>query len=111
MLRIKTSSVGSLNDDFLKMIYLAAKGTVVLTIELHVVLMPPGDDGLTEYGQRYNQANKTKPKGSKDEAKPDEKVTLLEQIKNNFRIYFPSKETVLTSKGGPSVSPPDITLK
>ena len=104
MLRIKTSSIGSLNDDFLKMIYLAAKGIVVLTIALQAMLIPPGDDGLTEYGQRYHQANKRNSTRGNNEGKPEERYPLLRQIKDNFRIYFPTKETVLASKGGPSVS-------
>lgn len=101
MVRIKTSSIGSLNDDFLKMIYLAAKGTEKLTVKSQAMLILPGDDGLTEYRQRYSQASK--PKSKRNETRPEEEVVLLEQIKENFRIYFPTKETVLNSKGGPSV--------
>lgn len=106
MVRIKTSSIGSLNDDFLKMIYLAAKGTEKLTVKSQAMLILPGDDGLTEYGQRYSQASKSKSKLKRNETRPEEEVILLEQIKENFRIYFPTKETVLNSKGGPSVSLP-----
>lgn len=75
------------------------------------MLIPPGDDGLTEYSQRSNPTNTTKANRPKDEAKLENKVTLLTQMKDNFRIYFPTEETVLTSKGGPTVSPSDITLK
>lgn len=74
------------------------------------MLITPGDDGLTEYGQRYSPITKTKSQRTNKEARPEAKVALLEEIKDNFRIYFPTKETVLASKGGLSVSPNDITL-
>jgi len=83
----------------------------VITIELPATLIPPGDDGLTEYSQRYSQTSSTKAKRTDDDAKLGNEVTLLGQMKDNFRIYFPTQETVLTSKGGPSVSPTDMTLK
>jgi len=76
-----TSSVGSLNMDFLSMIYLACQG----------------DDGSTEYAWRIVQTGKGKD-GQKD-AKPAQ--TLLGQVRNsvrdNFRIYFPTHETVRNS--------------
>lgn len=84
---------------------------VKITLELQTMLIPPGDDGLTEYSQRYNPTNTTKAKRKNDEAKLEDEVTLLGQMMDNFRIYFPTEETVLTSKGGPSVSPSDITLR
>ncbi|KAJ9609102.1 hypothetical protein H2200_006873 [Cladophialophora chaetospira] len=66
-----TSSVGSLNDEFMSSMYLAAQG----------------DDGLTEYARRV----KKKAPISK----------RLDSWKENFRLYFPSDNTVRTSKAGP----------
>ncbi len=66
-----TSSVGSLNDEFMSSMYLAAQG----------------DDGLKEYTRRVNKAPIGKQQGS---------------WKENFRLYFPSDDTVRASKGGPN---------
>ncbi|OAP57545.1 hypothetical protein AYL99_08283 [Fonsecaea erecta] len=65
-----SSSIGSLNDEFLRSIHLAASG----------------DNGLTEYNRRVDKRGPVK-QGS---------------WKENFRFYFPSDQTVRTSKGGPS---------
>ncbi|EXJ64426.1 hypothetical protein A1O7_00762 [Cladophialophora yegresii CBS 114405] len=66
-----TSSVGSLNDEFMESMYLAAQG----------------DSGLTEYNRRINK----KPSfGSPPSS-----------WKHNFRFYFPSDDTVRASKAGP----------
>ncbi|KAL9003989.1 MAG: hypothetical protein Q9188_003174 [Gyalolechia gomerana] len=75
-----TSSIGSLNMDFLLMLYLAAQG----------------DDGLKEFGGRYLSAKKNP--GHKWFRLKDQ---LKKQVMESFRIYFPSKETVKASKGGP----------
>ncbi|KIW88668.1 uncharacterized protein Z519_10714 [Cladophialophora bantiana CBS 173.52] len=64
-----TSSVGSLNDDFLRSMHLAASG----------------DSGLTEYTMRYDKGGRVKHGNWKE----------------NFRFYFPSDDTVRTSRGGP----------
>ncbi|KIW35148.1 uncharacterized protein PV07_01863 [Cladophialophora immunda] len=64
-----SSSIGSLNDEFLRSIHLAASG----------------DNGLTEYNRRVDKRGPVK-QGS---------------WKENFRLYFPSDNTVRTSKGGP----------
>jgi hypothetical protein len=66
-----TSSVGSLNDEFMNSIYLAAQG----------------DSGMTEYNRRLN---KKAPIGIHQSS-----------WKENFRFYFPSDDTVRASKGGP----------
>ncbi|KIW73130.1 hypothetical protein, variant [Phialophora macrospora] len=66
-----TSSVGSLNDDFMNSMYLAAQG----------------DSGMTEYTRRLQ---KKAPSGDQQSS-----------WKENFRFYFPSDETVRASKGGP----------
>ncbi|KIY01468.1 uncharacterized protein Z520_03020 [Fonsecaea multimorphosa CBS 102226] len=63
-----SSSIGSLDDEFLRSIHLAASG----------------DNGLTEYTRRVDKRGLIK-QGS---------------WKKNFRIYFPSDNTVRTSKGG-----------
>ncbi|KAL8955709.1 MAG: hypothetical protein Q9183_006549 [Haloplaca sp. 2 TL-2023] len=81
-----TSSVGSLNLDFLSTIYMAAKG----------------DDGMTEYGWRNNQPKKK----DKDyhrlmKEMNTSRETAREETESGFRIYFPSEETVKKSTGGP----------
>ena len=81
-----TSSVGSLNIDFLAMLYLAAQG----------------DDGSTEYQWRNPVAAKGKSKQSK--AAPNGAETaqgkLKDHIRENFHIYFPTHETVKSSTAG-----------
>ncbi|KAE9374473.1 phospholipase D/nuclease [Stipitochalara longipes BDJ] len=72
------ASIGNLNEDFLKSIYLAAKG----------------DDGLTEYEWRAQRP--TKKKGIDSEV--EDRVT--DEVFSRCRIYFPSRETVQLSKGG-----------
>ncbi|KAL8722056.1 MAG: hypothetical protein Q9225_001378 [Loekoesia sp. 1 TL-2023] len=75
------SSIGSVNMDFLLMLYLAAQG----------------DDSLTEYDGRYQSVKKY----------PNHrwilylKERLQKQVMDGFGIYFPSEETVKASKGGP----------
>ncbi|MCJ1286556.1 hypothetical protein MMC26_005902 [Xylographa opegraphella] len=73
------SSVGAVNIDFLIMLYLAAQG----------------NDGLREYQWRTTAATKAARK--RDHSWRDE---LIENIKNNFRLYFPSRDTVVLSRGG-----------
>ncbi|KAA6407198.1 MAG: hypothetical protein FRX48_09000 [Lasallia pustulata] len=79
-----TSSIGSLNMDFITTMYLAATG----------------DDGLMEYEWRTGKQRTTK--GSR--ADGAENMTLKEQtltsIDRGFRIYFPTHDTVVTSKEG-----------
>ncbi|RDW70203.1 hypothetical protein BP5796_08600 [Coleophoma crateriformis] len=67
------SSLGSLNDSFIRCLYLAAQG----------------DDGLKEFASR----NKGK-KAASSESLSGKDITT------NFRIYFPTKNTVVNSKGG-----------
>jgi hypothetical protein len=52
-----------------------------------------GDDGLTEFNWR---ASKTPLSGTE--------LQTVKEIEKGFRIYFPSRETVIRSKGGVSVS-------
>ncbi|KAL8645188.1 MAG: hypothetical protein Q9210_006849, partial [Variospora velana] len=82
-----TSSIGSLNLEFLSTLYLAARG----------------DDGTKEY---YEWRNVTLGKKAKDystqmKRKADAQEQLRKEIDEGFRIYFPSQETVKASKGGP----------
>ena len=81
-----TSSVGSLNIDFLANLYVAAQG----------------DDGYTEY-QRRNPAT-TKGRSKAGTAITTEARTNLEklqdEVRENFRIYFPTHDTVKSSKAG-----------
>lgn len=78
-----TSSVGSLNEDFMRSIYLAAQG----------------DDGLMEFKFRNASKMPGMVKGKKDIATMEERRNQWEE---NFRFYFPSDATVKASKGGPS---------
>ena len=73
------SSVGAVNIDFLIMLYLAAQG----------------NDGLREYNWRSTLATKAARK--RDHSWRDE---LIENIENHFRLYFPSRDTVMLSRGG-----------
>lgn len=81
-----TSSVGSLNIDFLAMLYLAAQG----------------DDGSTEYQWRNPGAAKGRSKQSK--VAPNGAETAQEKLKDhireNFHVYFPTHETVKSSTAG-----------
>lgn len=81
-----TSSVGSLNIDFLAKLYLAAQG----------------DDGYTEY-QRQNPATR-KARSKAGTAITNEATTnqkkLHDEVRENFRIYFPTHDTVKSSKAG-----------
>jgi hypothetical protein len=81
-----TSSVGSLNIDFLVMLYLAAQG----------------DDGSTEYQWRDPVVTKARSKQSKDVSKGAETAQerLKDHIREDFHIYFPTHETVKSSKAG-----------
>lgn len=81
-----TSSVGSLNDDFLSMIYLAAQG----------------DDGLTEYNWR-NPPIALKKKTTPQEAfqaKDGSRERLRSHVRQNFRVYYPTHESVKSSIAG-----------
>ncbi|KAL8674241.1 MAG: hypothetical protein Q9168_001366 [Polycauliona sp. 1 TL-2023] len=78
-----TSSVGSLNTEFLSTLYLAAQG----------------DQGLAIYEWRTTPASKR----SKivDRNMQALQQATQEQLTEGFRIYFPSLETVRASTGGP----------
>ena len=81
-----TSSVGSLNVDFLTMLYLAAQG----------------DDGTKEYGWRNPETGKDRIKKSKAEIERREyEMQIIKiDIHKNFRIYFPTQDTVKASIAG-----------
>ncbi|KAK4692668.1 tyrosyl-DNA phosphodiesterase 1, partial [Lecanoromycetidae sp. Uapishka_2] len=74
-----TSSVGSLNIDFLAMLYLAAQG----------------DDGRTEYEWRNPPTRRSKAaKGALPQKEAMRKI-LEDEIRENFHIYFPTSDTIL----------------
>ena len=73
-----TSSIGAINIDFLTMLYLAAQG----------------DNGLKEYEWRSSRSKKS----GKGNTSTNEE--LGREIEHNFRLYFPSRDTVLASRGG-----------
>ena len=79
-----TSSVGSLNDDFLAMIYLAAQG----------------DDGLTEYHWRNPHARGNKTPQEALRAEEDLNKQLRSHLRQNFQVYFPTQDTVKASTAG-----------
>lgn len=75
-----TSSVGSLNGEFMRALYLAATG----------------DDGLSEYALRNSRSSAAQPAGE-----PDRVVAKAQgsEWREHFRFYYPSSETVKLSKG------------
>ena len=80
-----TSSMGSLNINFLMILYMAAQG----------------DNGLTEYNWREGISKLSQNKGN-DEQQAEKKVLDMMQdtTRENFRVYFPTYETVVASNGG-----------
>lgn len=70
------SSMGSLNNDLISAIYYAAQG----------------DDGLKEYQERAARGKNGKGGASDDVIKTN--------MDDGFRIYFPSHDTVVSSRGG-----------
>ncbi|KAI2923434.1 hypothetical protein CBS147320_7141 [Aspergillus niger] len=76
------SSVGAITDQFLRCMYLASQG----------------DDGLTEFSIRYA---KTFPVPRRDNPSKLLKKDTGSEWSDRFRLYFPSQNTVATSKGGP----------
>lgn len=64
-----------------------------------------GDDGLTEYTWRTTRPSSSRRKGTSPAVlqQPGE-AELTDVVKDRFRIYFPTKETVIGSKGGSMVS-------
>lgn len=79
-----TSSIGSLNLDFIRMMYLAATG----------------DDGLMEYEWRTSKQATTKVKRAVGQPNTTLKEQTIASINQGFRIYFPTHDTVVNSKGG-----------
>lgn len=59
--------------------------------------MKEGDDGLTEYTLRTEKKSAAKDPGDSNKAN---QKSILEEWKSRFRVYFPSLETVRSSKGG-----------
>jgi hypothetical protein len=79
-----TSSVGSLNDEFMRSIYLACQG----------------DNGLTEYTLRNAKALPAKRIGDAS-TKQLVQRNAGSSWRDHFRFYFPSQSTVASSNGGP----------
>lgn len=73
------SSIGSVNRELLTALYQACQG----------------DSGMKEYGDRTGKPRNTKATAAAPAASAD-----LTKI----RVYFPSHETVVRSRGGPNVS-------
>jgi hypothetical protein len=79
-----TSSVGSLNDDFMRSMYLACQG----------------DDGLAEYTLRNAKSLPAKRIGAASTKQLVQK-NAGNRWKDCFHFYFPSLNTVASSNGGP----------
>ena len=81
-----TSSVGSLNDDFLAMLYLSAQG----------------DSGLKEYNWRNPAVTSRKKMMPQEdlEASQIQREQLRSDLRQHIRIYFPTHETVKDSTAG-----------
>ncbi|KAM3071910.1 hypothetical protein ACMFMG_008376 [Clarireedia jacksonii] len=77
---IITASIGNLNDQFIRSIYLAVQG----------------GDGSKEYKWRTERSPKSK-------ADTLAERTLTDEIGRRLRIHFPSEQTVIESKGGKRV--------
>jgi len=76
----QSASIGNLNDGFIKAMYLAAQG----------------DSGITEYDWRTKHLyNGT--------AIMLKQQRVSELIKERFRVYFPTEDTVTHSRGGKGV--------
>jgi len=84
MIDFIASSIGAINQDFLSTLYLAAQG----------------DDGTSEYEWRTNATNIIKHKGKAPPPSKEGRDKVLNAVKNNMRLYFPSYDTVEQSKGG-----------
>lgn len=86
-----TSSLGSLNEEFMGAMYLAAQG----------------GNGLTEHQHRTTgtpnlQRGPTKP--SIFQGRGLEAATVTNKWRQNFRVFFPSDDTVKASIGGPAAA-------
>lgn len=80
-----TSSVGSLNLDFLATLYLATQGS----------------DGMTEYAWRNpHKAKASNPVSAENKGSRISEINIKTQAQTGTRIYFPTDDTVRRSKGG-----------
>lgn len=83
----------------MRSIYLAAKGSPApLLWSTDLGLLALGDDGLTEYTLRNAKSLPTK--CARDPSRIISRGFGTEW-KENFRVYFPTLDTVKKSKGGP----------
>ena len=79
------SSIGAINRDFLAALYLAAQG----------------DDGMREYTSRYRATNPgVWPRLRDGQVSNSLSPAFLESLDERFRLFFPSEDTVVSSKGG-----------
>ena len=85
-----TSSIGAMNIDFLIMLYLAAQG----------------DDGLKEYTWRTRRSAKPSGTQAPISGGTTAREDLIKRIEEHFRVYFPSRDTVLKSRGGADCAGP-----
>lgn len=86
--------------------YLAAQGafTIWRETDIRSRLTHPGDDGLTEYNWRMaTQPPSRRSATTTEQHRSAQEMALSNDILHHFRIYFPTKETVLASRGGDGV--------
>ena len=82
-----TSSMGAINLEFLAMLYLAAQG----------------DDGLKEYQWRTDPTARSRGNKKDIDSSPPSRAAVkrfYDVLQEDFRIFFPSQETVEKSRGG-----------
>lgn len=90
----------------MKCLYLAAQGRIKLHIFTHThlesladILVSIGDDGYTEFKERT-----TKPARKKSKSIVEQKTEIPDHLETHCRVYFPTHETVASSRGGVDVS-------
>lgn len=95
---LQCSSIGAVKDDLMAALYNACKGLCATPGSCRprwLLTRPTGDSGMMEYEARTGKQKKNKdaPLGAHQAG-----------FKGHTRVYFPSRETVRTSRGGTNVS-------
>lgn len=69
--------------------------------------MSLGDDGIDDYNNSGGASSRSRP------ARKPAETTSSKELKDRFRIYFPTDQTVARSRGGRNVSyhgPPEVIM-
>ena len=95
------SNLGLQNDAALKIDYVTSSlGALDLGHLARLYLASQGDDGLTEYTWRNKTSSYLRNISSKQlESKRKDEINSC--VQRSFRIYFPTHDTVRSSRGGP----------